>query len=525
MSLTAFWPTQFRHRSANPKGVVTVQASTLYSPARPQACPPRTFRLWGLSPLLADASAPPLPSSISSYAQLGAGLAAFGSPPPGRCKYLFPPRGPRRGHLPASLPPCRRGPFPAREQQPQAAVRRKRSPCWCCSVVRRSALRRRPGSSPLWGAPLPRLRSAPREAGLRFLSAAAAAAVAAATVSFRWGEARNGPVGSPPPFPRPEPPLLARRKLVSVEFPLHPDAVSSVLGSVEVTALEEEAAAAALACRPRFGARGPGEEVPPPPPLPPSRCPRAGLGRAAMPSDFISLLSADLDLESPKSLYSRGESGWGLGRGGGEAQRRGAGGVPVGGGCRAPAGMACLGGWGEAEEVGGWWKGPRRSGGPSPAEPPAARGPNAVGPRVSADPVALSAPRRSGPATLFERPALASPARGSPRTGPCAGAAAIRLLRLLLPGPSSPAKLPPNGWHSLERVLGSGSPFFSLSRLFVRRRSAPLSLRPSPLPPLVGTAPLDQASFFPRHLMSGKSPNFLSFSFFVFSSLCTSVAF
>lgn len=27
-----------------------------------------------------------------------------------------------------------------------------------------------------------------------------------------------------------------------------------------------------------------------------------------MPSDFISLLSADLDLESPKSLYSKGES-------------------------------------------------------------------------------------------------------------------------------------------------------------------------------------------------------------------------
>lgn len=33
------------------------------------------------------------------------------------------------------------------------------------------------------------------------------------------------------------------------------------------------------------------------------------LARAAMPSDFISLLSADLDLESPKSLYSRGERG------------------------------------------------------------------------------------------------------------------------------------------------------------------------------------------------------------------------
>uniref|UniRef100_A0A8B9G764 Uncharacterized protein n=1 Tax=Amazona collaria TaxID=241587 RepID=A0A8B9G764_9PSIT len=27
-----------------------------------------------------------------------------------------------------------------------------------------------------------------------------------------------------------------------------------------------------------------------------------------MPSDFISLLSADLDLESPKSLYSKGDT-------------------------------------------------------------------------------------------------------------------------------------------------------------------------------------------------------------------------
>ncbi|KAF4789250.1 hypothetical protein TURU_153131 [Turdus rufiventris] len=31
-----------------------------------------------------------------------------------------------------------------------------------------------------------------------------------------------------------------------------------------------------------------------------------------MPSDFISLLSADLDLESPKSLYSKGQVGWDL---------------------------------------------------------------------------------------------------------------------------------------------------------------------------------------------------------------------
>lgn len=53
-----------------------------------------------------------------------------------------------------------------------------------------------------------------------------------------------------------------------------------------------------------------------------------------MPSDFISLLSADLDLESPKSLYSRGESdgGWGVGRGGGERERAESRGVPVGAG-------------------------------------------------------------------------------------------------------------------------------------------------------------------------------------------------
>lgn len=44
----------------------------------------------------------------------------------------------------------------------------------------------------------------------------------------------------------------------------------------------------------------------------------------------------------------------------------------------------------------------------------------------------------------------------------------------------------------------------------MRRGSTPFSLRPSPLPPLVGTAPLNQASF-PRHLIAGKSPNFLFF--------------
>lgn len=58
----------------------------------------------------------------------------------------------------------------------------------------------------------------------------------------------------------------------------------------------------------------------------PRRPPQRGPG-AAMPSDFISLLSADLDLESPKSLYSKGESAAGaalglLGEQAGEPGRR-----------------------------------------------------------------------------------------------------------------------------------------------------------------------------------------------------------
>lgn len=50
----------------------------------------------------------------------------------------------------------------------------------------------------------------------------------------------------------------------------------------------------------------------PGPLLPPLPLALPGCG-VAMPSDFISLLSADLDLESPKSLYSKGECGTGPG--------------------------------------------------------------------------------------------------------------------------------------------------------------------------------------------------------------------
>lgn len=116
---------------------------------------------------------------------------------------------------------------------------------------------------------------------------------------------------------------------------------------------------------------------------------------------------------------------------------------------------------------------------------------------------------RPRPPPLGDHPGV-GPALGLPR---CVGP------RPLLPGPSSPAKLPPNGRRGLERVLGAGSPFFSPSGLFVRRRSTPLSLRPSPLPPLVGTAPLDQAFCLSSSSYCWEGPEFSIFS------LYTSVAF
>lgn len=253
--------------------------------------------------------------------------------------------------------------------------------------------------------------------------------------------------------------------------------------------------------------------MPPPPPLPPSRCPRAGLGRAAMPSDFISLLSADLDLESPKSLYSRGESGWGLGRGGGEARPGGARGVPVGArGKPGPVGPVVgegerpMGSGGGGRGWGGVAAPPPRSRRPHGAQLPSA--PGLCGTSRTGSPSPCPAPPHSS-STRPRPPQLRDfPPSPYPQTGPRAGAAAIGAPRPLLPGPSSPAKLPPNGRRGLEPVLGAGAPFFSPSRLFVRRRSTPLSLRPSPLPPLVGTAPLDQAFFLSSSSYCWKGPEF-----------------
>lgn len=113
------------------------------------------------------------------------------------------------------------------------------------------------------------------------------------------------------------------------------------------------------------------------------------------------------------------------------------------------------------------------------------------------------------PHSPSRRPGL--PRSGIPRPGPRAGAAAIGAPRLLFPGPSSLAKLPPNWRRGRGPVLGAGSPFSSPSRLFARRRFYPRSLRPSPLPPLVGTAPLDQAFLLSSSSFCWKGPEFSFF--------------
>lgn len=191
------------------------------------------------------------------------------------------------------------------------------------------------------------------------------------------------------------------------------------------------------------------------------------------------------------------------------------------GGGRACAGMACLGvrGEGRPRGWGWWWKGPERSGGPSPAEPPAARGPNAVGPRASAAPGGSERPSVTGPSPLPERAAPASPAWGSPRTGPRAGAAAIRAPWLFLAGPPSPAKLPPKGECSLELVLGAGSPFFSPSRLFVRRGSPPALSGLVHSLPLLGRPPSSRRPSFLVILLLERARIFFSFLFSPFPPL------
>uniref|UniRef100_A0A7N9D6D7 Nuclear factor of activated T cells 5 n=1 Tax=Macaca fascicularis TaxID=9541 RepID=A0A7N9D6D7_MACFA len=258
---------------------------------------PSIAGLWGPSPARGDTSlAPALSPALGS---------ARGWPPQARRHQVVAntfslPGAPARGHLPASLPLWQRGPSPAREQQPG----QRRQEARALLLLFPGAPPRPPGPPRLFrapGRPPPRLRRAPRGRGSDSCQR-----------RRRWRRPsvfaeekhETDPLALSLPLPRPEP-SPGHRESVPVEFTLHLAIVSSVLGPVEVTTLEEEAAAAALASSPpvrcprsrRGGAAATA--------APPSRCPRAGLGRAAMPSDFISLLSADLDLESPKSLYSR----------------------------------------------------------------------------------------------------------------------------------------------------------------------------------------------------------------------------
>lgn len=138
----------------------------------------------------------------------------------------------------------------------------------------------------------------------------------------------------------------------------------------------------------------------------------------------------------------------------------------------------------------------------------------------SAAPGSSERPSVAGLSPLPGRPAPASPAWGSPRTGPRAGAAAIRAPWLFLPGPPSPAKLPPKGQCSLELVLGAVSPFFSPSRLFVRRGSPPSLSGLVHSLPLLGRPPSTRRPSFLVILLLERARIF--FSFF---SLSTSVTF
>lgn len=174
-------------------------------------------------------------------------------------------------------------------------------------MARLSALRRPPGSSGLPDLPPPRVRSASRGGGAQ-IPVSGGGGGGGRQCSLRRSPKRTRWLSLSPS--RSEPSSLwthGESVFHSAELFSTPKPFSS-LGRVGSDC--PRGGGGGSGCRPRLTAPGsvpadPGEEVPPPPPLPPSRCPRAGLGRAAMPSDFISLLSADLDLESPKSLYSR----------------------------------------------------------------------------------------------------------------------------------------------------------------------------------------------------------------------------
>lgn len=134
----------------------------LQSPVRAQACWPRSRLVsGGLSPPSRHLCSP---GSVSSCVHHGSGPAASGSPPSGRGKNLFPSWGPR-SQAASLLPPCWRGPFPARDQQQPRQRRQEAKPLL---MLFRGASVRPPVASRLFrapGVPPPRVRSASRGGG------------------------------------------------------------------------------------------------------------------------------------------------------------------------------------------------------------------------------------------------------------------------------------------------------------------------------------------------------------------------
>lgn len=255
MSLTFLRPTQFRHCYENHKGSVAVQATKFHScrdptPARTRRAGSRSFP----SACRKLCSPGPLPPALTSALRR----------PPRACRHqvsanTFPLPGAPGADTsqPPSLP-AGGALSPLGNSSPAAPAG---SGALVDAVLRRASPPSGSASAlPSSGAPpLTRLRSV--RGGGAHIPVSRGGGGCDRQFSLRRSTKRTRQL-SPFPFPALNPPP-GSPGIVPVEFPLHPAAVFSVLRRVEVTALEEEATAAALAS---------------PPPV---RCPRSRRGGAA----------------------------------------------------------------------------------------------------------------------------------------------------------------------------------------------------------------------------------------------------
>lgn len=223
------------------------------------------------------------PGSVSC-ARCGAGLTASGSPPPGRCKYLFPPRGPS-ARPPPSLPPSHSGSgaLPRLGNSNPGRGGRKRGPCCCCSLARLPALRgpprlfRAPGRPPSAPAPCP-------TGGGAQIPVSGGGGGGDRQFSLRRSTKRTLWL-SPFPFPALNP-LLATENQSPWSSPSTSPSFPRSSARWKSLPSRRRQLRPPSPRRPRFGARGLGEEVPPPPPLPPLPLPS---GRAGSSCDALGL--------------------------------------------------------------------------------------------------------------------------------------------------------------------------------------------------------------------------------------------